>query len=143
MAIIDRNASWYQIDKDEEVSIGISLPLSLSDVNSTKTTIEAVKQNLLNLCNTEAGERVMQPNLGTRLKRFIFEPFSEEIVVQIQDVLMEGLTYWLPFIRVNSIDVKMSEEGRGDFRNTLEISVDFSLLKDLTTTESIQITIGA
>jgi len=143
MAIIDRNATWYQIDQDEEVSIGISLPLSLSDVNSTKTTIEAVKQNLLNLCNTEAGERVMQPNLGTRLKRFIFEQYSEDMVVQVQDVLMEGLTYWLPFIRINNIDVKMSEEARGDFRNTLEVSIDFSLIKDLTTTESIQITIGA
>tara|TARA_Y100000034_G_scaffold84433_1_gene101047 strand:- start:954 stop:1385 length:432 start_codon:yes stop_codon:yes gene_type:complete len=143
MAIIDKNAKWYQIDEDEEVSIGITLPLNLSDVYSTKTTIDAVKQNLLNLCNTEAGERVMQPNLGTRLKRFIFEPFSEELIIQIQDVLMTGLTYWLPFIKINNIDVRMSEEAKGDFRNTLEISIDFSLVKDTSTTDSIQITIGA
>ena len=92
MAIIDKSQNkWYTNDRDENVSIGFRLPLILDngELASTKTTIEAVKQNILNLCSTELGERVMQPGLGLRLKKFLFEPFSQDIVTQIQNTILE------------------------------------------------------
>ena len=145
MAIIEKNQqNWYVVDRDEDTFIGITLPLILDNGQeaSTKTTIEAVKQNVMNLCSTEAGERVMQPNLGVRLKRFLFQPFSEDLVTDIQNVVLESLTYWLPFIIVKNITVKMSDNESGDFRSTIEISITFGLQKDPSTNESVQITIS-
>ena len=108
MAIVDKNSkNWYKVDRDEDVFIGLKLPFVMGNGldASTLTTIEAVKQNLLNLCSTEAGERVMQPNLGVKLKRFLFEPFSEEIKQQVKEVVLEAINYWLPFLIVNNIIV--------------------------------------
>ena len=81
MAIIDKNTkNWFLVDEDENQFIGLTLPLVLDsgELASTKTTLEAVKQNVLNLCSTDAGERVMQPNLGLRLKRFLFQPAGNQ-----------------------------------------------------------------
>ena len=144
MAIIDvTTGSWDRASADEDQFIGLSLPMILDNGMhaSTKTTIDAVRVNILNLCSTEAGERVMQPNLGIRLKRFLFEPYSEELVMEIQDVVNEGLNYWLPFVKINNIFVQMSDNDSGDSRNILEVSVDFSLKKDTSTHESVQVTI--
>jgi phage baseplate assembly protein W len=80
--------------------------------------------------------------LGCRLKRFLFEPFSEEMVAQIQDVIIESLNYWLPFVLIRYIDVKMSDNMTADSYSKLKISVAFSLEQDPGTQESIELTIG-
>ena len=145
MAIIDKNHNkWFKVDRDETTFIGLKLPLILDNGEeaSTKTTLEAVKQNVLNLCSTEQGERVMQPSLGVMLKKFLFEQFSEDVVTQVQNVIIESMNYWLPFVKLNNITVKMSDNNAGDFRNTMEINVYFSLNKDPSTHESVQIIVG-
>ena len=144
MAIIDKNAYNWIDDSNENQSIGLTLPLYLDngEIASTKTTLEAVKQNVLNLLNTEMGERVMQPNLGIMLKRFLFEPFSNEVVDNIGSVIVEAMNHWMPFVQINDIRVKMSDNESGDFKSTMEVSVDFSLKKDNSVGESVQITVG-
>jgi phage baseplate assembly protein W len=145
MAIIDKSQNkWYTNDRDENVSIGFRLPLILDngELASTKTTIEAVKQNILNLCSTELGERVMQPGLGIMLKKFLFEPFTEDIVSQVQNTIVESMNYWLPFVLLRDIKVRMSEVTAGNLNNTMEVSVIFSLRKDPNTHESVQIIVG-
>jgi phage baseplate assembly protein W len=140
MAILDKTKNNFVIDRDDSKSIGLKLPLVLDNGEkaSTKTTLEAVKQNILNLLNTELGERVMQPNLGIKLKKFLFEPFNENVVNQIQDSILDSMNYWLPFVIVNNIQVQMSDSER----STLNVSVNFSLKKDPEKYESIQITVG-
>ena len=73
MAIIDKKQYTYIADRDELQSIGLTLPLNLDngEAGLTKTTIEAVRQNVLSLCNTEAGERIMQPSIGLNLRQFL------------------------------------------------------------------------
>ena len=146
MAILDKNHNkWFTVDRDEKTSIGLKLPIVLDNLDSASTTVtlDAVKQNVLNLCSTEKGERVMQPGLGVMLKRFLFEPFSEELVFKIQEAIVDSMKYWLPFVKLNDIRVEMSDiKNVGDGRNTLEITVDFSLKKDPSTYESVQITVG-
>tara|TARA_Y100001963_G_scaffold153552_1_gene240542 strand:- start:715 stop:1155 length:441 start_codon:yes stop_codon:yes gene_type:complete len=145
MAIIDKNHNkWFIVDRNDEINIGLKLPLVLDngEFASTKTTLEAVKQNVLNLCSTEVGERVMQPNLGITLKRFLFEPYSEDLVAQIQHTIMGSIKYWLPFVKLNKVDVRMSANEAGDFKNTMEIDIHFNLKKDPSTHESVQIKVG-
>jgi phage baseplate assembly protein W len=145
MAIIDKNnKNWDNVSADEDQFIGLTLPLILDNGQqaSTKTTIEAVKQNIYNLCSTETGERVMQPNLGVRLKRFLFEPYSEDLSSQVKDAIFESLNYWLPFISINSIDIKMSDTDRGEFKSILNIGINFSLPRVPNSGNSVQINIG-
>ena len=145
MAIRDTNKTKkpYLVDRDEDVYIGLDFPLHRGDDRngnfaSTFTTLEAVKVNATNLLQTELGERVMQPNLGVKLKQFLFEPFTEDIRMAIQNSIIDTFSIWLPFVTISTLDVGMSEANN----NTLKIFVEFALNRDPTTTESVQVTIG-
>ena len=142
MAILDKSKSPWVADRDDTQFIGVSLPLEFDSDNPTRETLDAVRQNLLNLCSTERGERFMQPGLGIELRRYLFEPFSEDISFQIKNTIVESINYWLPFVQLNNINVKMSDNKSGDFSHIMEITIDFSLKKDSTTNDSVQITIG-
>ena len=140
MAILDKSKNNFVVDRDDSKSIGLKLPLVLDNgtLASTKTTLDAVKQNITNLLNTEIGERVMQPKLGVKLKKFLFEPFTENVILQVKDVIIESMNYWLPFVVVNGIEVEMSESEK----STMNIRVNFSLKKDPNKHESIQVIVG-
>ena len=146
MAILDQNKNKkpFLNDADEDVFIGFKLPLVLDNSYRalTTTTIDAVKVNLINFLSTELGERVMQPNLGIALKKFLFEPFSSEVAISIQNNIIENLGYWMPFIQINDIQIKMSDNEAGVGKNTMKVAIDFSLKKDPTTIESVQVNIG-
>ena len=143
MAIKDTNKTKkpYIVDRDEDVYIGLDFPLHRGDDRNgnfaaTFTTLEAVKVNIRNLLQTELGERPMQPNLGIKLKQFLFEQFDENIELSIQNSILDTFSVWLPFITIITLDVKMSES------NTLNIFVEFVLNKDTNTVESVEVEIG-
>ena len=143
MAIRDTNKTKkpYLVDRDEDVYIGLDFPLHRGNdrngnFDSTSTTLEAVKVNATNLLQTELGERVMQPDLGIRLKQFLFEPFTEDVRATIQNQIIDIFSVWLPFVTIATLDVEMSDA------NTLEIFIEFVLNRDQDTVESVQVIIG-
>ena len=143
MAVKDTNKTKkpYIVDRDDGVFIGLDFPLHRGDDRSgnfasTLTTLEAVKVNVRNLLQTELGERPMQPNLGIRLRRYLFEPFTEDIRLDIQEDIMDTFSIWLPFIKIVNLDIEMSEA------NAVKIFLEFVLNKDVNTVESVQVEIG-
>ena len=143
MTIKDTNKTEtpYIVDRDEDIFIGLDMPLHRGDDRNgnfaaTFTTLEAVKVNVRNLLQTELGERPMQPNLGMRLKQYLFEPFTEDTKVAIQNTIVETFSVWLPFVTIVTLDIEMSDT------NTLKISVEFVLNRDQDTIESVQVIIG-
>jgi phage baseplate assembly protein W len=142
LAYIDKNKNKSLPDLDELQNIGFKLPIEFDNEGMTTETLEAVKQNLMCLLSTELGERLYQPNLGIRLRRFLFEPFSEDMATEIKAVIHESITLWLPFLIIKNIHVQMSEITTHETKNTLEIQVDFSLKKNPTILDSVQVVVG-
>tara|TARA_Y100000310_G_C20452222_1_gene701318 strand:+ start:343 stop:783 length:441 start_codon:yes stop_codon:yes gene_type:complete len=144
VAYIDKNKNKSLPDLDELQSIGFKLPIEFDNQSLTTQTLDAVKQNLLCLLSTELGERLFQPNLGARLKRFLFEPFTQDMVTEIKAVIHDSIKLWLPFLIIKNIQVQLSEiiTGNTETKNTIEIQVDFSLNKNPSILESVQVTIG-
>ena len=143
MAIKDTNKTEtpYIVDRDEDVFIGLDIPLHRgNDGNgnfaATSTTLEAVKVDATNLLQTELGERVMQPTLGVRLKQYLFEPFNDDVKVNIQNEILDTFSVWLPFVEITTLNIEMSDT------NNLKIFLEFVLNKDLDTVESVQVEIG-
>ena len=139
MAIRDTSRKPFIEDNDTEQFIGIDLPIRKSEGKegffaSTKTTIEAVKNNIRNLVNTHQGERLMQPNIGINLRRFLFDQINEEVVLQIQNEILDTLQTWLPFVEVSDIQVS-------DDNNKLNVNIIFNIKQDPNTLDSVQITI--
>ena len=148
MAIKDTSKKPFIEDRDDNVFIGIDLPFRKSDgiegwFASTTTTIEAVKNNIRNLLSTHKGERYMQPNIGLNLRKFLFEQFTDELRLQIENDILDTFDFWLPFIQVKDLKVEMSDATAGNVNNNkLIISVVFNITRDPNTLESVQVEIG-
>ena len=148
MAIIDKSRKPYIEDNNTNISIGIDLPIQRSVSGSsgyfetTSTTIEAVKNNIRNLLKTQKGERLLQPNIGLNLKRYLFENFTEELQDIIKNEILTTFKFWLPFVQIQDIKINMNNINDSIGKNTMDISLSFNITKNPDTLESISITIG-
>jgi hypothetical protein len=67
------------LDLQPRKAVGVSLPFSSTSVfNSTYSTQDALKSNLVNHFLTEKGERFLNPNLGAGLRRLLFDQMTED-----------------------------------------------------------------
>ena len=146
MAIRDTSKKPYTQDRDELVFVGIDYPFHKSNgvegwFKSTETTIEAVKNNIKLLLLTTRGERLMQPTLGLNLRRFLFEQFTDESRITIENEIVDTFRTFLPFVEIKDLVIGMNETDAIG-KNKLTISVLFNIVRDPNTLESISVTIG-
>ena len=142
MAVKDTSKKPYIIDRDSNVKVGIDLPIRRGDerdgwMASTSTTIDAVKNNIRNLLKTNQGERLMQPNLGTNLRRLLFEQIEGETLVSVQNVILDTMEMWLPFVEVRDIRI-VNDDSRTD-ANQIVVNILFNIKQDPNTVDSVSI----
>tara|TARA_R100000008_G_scaffold83287_1_gene68525 strand:- start:637 stop:1113 length:477 start_codon:yes stop_codon:yes gene_type:complete len=139
MAILDRRKDRFVEDQDTRVSVGIDFPFGrVGDgdgyFKATKTTIEAVKNNIRLLLQTERGERVFQPNLGMNLRNLLFEQITEDLTIQIENDIVDVFQRWLPFVELRDIRVV-----RRDEINQVDIKIDFNIKRAPNSLDSVQV----
>tara|TARA_R100000315_G_scaffold58800_1_gene34171 strand:- start:64 stop:531 length:468 start_codon:yes stop_codon:yes gene_type:complete len=142
MAIRDTSRKPYIQDNDTKVKIGIDLPVHRDSGGdgffaTTSTTIEAVKNNIRNLLQTEEGERFFQPNLGIGLREFLFEHITDESLIGIQDSILDKLEFWLPFVEVRDIQVLSRDDTTDIGANEVRVKIDFNIKQDPNTLNSV------
>ena len=138
MAILDRRKDRFIEDQDKRVSVGIEFPFARVGggdgyFQTTKTTIESIKNNIKLLLQTHQGERVFQPDLGMNLKRLLFEPQDDELLIQIENNIVDVFSIWLPFVELNDIKVE-------ELYNQINLNIVFSLKRAPNSLESVQVT---
>ena len=144
MAIKDTSRKPFIQDNDTNVKIGIDLPIRRGDdldgfFASTSTTIEAVKNNIRNLLQTEEGERFFQPNLGIGFRRLLFEHITNEHLIGIQDVILDKFEFWLPFVEIRNIEVLNRDNTTDIGVNEIRIKILFNIKQDPNTLDSVTI----
>ena len=144
MAIRDTSRKPFTQDNDTKVKIGIDLPIRRGDdldgfFATTSTTIEAVKNNIRNLLQTEEGERFFQPNLGLGLRRLLFEHLTNENLIGIQDTILDKIDFWLPFVEVRDIQVLSADDTTDIGTNEIRVKILFNIKQDPNTLNSISI----
>lgn len=77
----------------------------------TQRGMNQVKSDLLVLLLTEPGERVMLPEFGTPLKKFLFEQNTSSLVDAVKDTIANSIKMWEPRIAVSQIEVTNSEDS--------------------------------
>ena len=144
MAIKDTTRKPFIEDNDENIFIGLDLPIRKEDGHqgyfaSTKTTIEAVKNNIRNLLNTHQGERLMQPILGINLRKHLFEQINPGMTAQIQEDISATFRLWLPFVQLRQIKVRTNSNDKTINPSTMVIDIIFNIVQDPNTLASVQI----
>ena len=129
MAIIDPRVNQLIEDKETRVRVGLQMPLGRQPGSndgyfaSTKTTMDAVKEDVKLLLLTQQGERLFQPLLGMNIRRFLFEQITENTVVEIENDIVDTFSRWLPFVQLNDIKVDITDQDR----NKIKIDVKFNI----------------
>jgi len=111
-----------------DFAYGITLPVQRGNTGmfaQAFSSFEQAKSNLKNLLLTSKGERIFQPNFGTGLKSLLFEQNTEQLAENIQEVITSSVAFWLPYINIDEIDVKMTDEMKDN--NRAEVSLKFTV----------------
>ena len=142
MAIRDTSRKPFIQDNDTNVKVGIDLPIRRGDgldgfFATTSTTIEAVKNNIRNLLQTEEGERFFQPKLGLNLRKVLFNQMTDELILQIQDNILDKFELWLPFVEIRDIQINTFESDKIVGANEVRIKIDFNIKQDPNTLDSV------
>jgi phage baseplate assembly protein W len=76
----------------------------------------------------------MQPEFGSGLRSLLFEQMDDsEFKKNIQKTILKSVEYWLPYIRVEAIDVNMENELRD--KNQVNLSLQFTVGNDISLQE--------
>ena len=70
----------------------------------TQTYEEMIRQNFKNLVLTSPGERMMDPDFGVGIRRYLFELNNEETYSYIEERIDSQVATYLPFIEVRKIE---------------------------------------
>ena len=132
MAILERrNIKINPLDlpQNDKVAIGVTLPFDGPAVfNSSYQTKEQVKSNLINLLLTDPGERLMQPNFGIGIRRFLFEQVIDKITVK--NKIIDGVQLYIPEIEIEDLFIKRESQETTPELHTVRMSIYYRLLAD-------------
>ena len=83
---------------------------------------EAINQSIRTILTTRIGERIMEPEFGTRLRALLFNPMDALTVIGIEEVIRYAIEQWEPRVLLGSIDVNADEEN-----NVYDISIVYTI----------------
>jgi phage baseplate assembly protein W len=111
------------LDLQKNIAIGVSLPFDGPGVfNSTYTTKDQIKSNLVNLLLTDVGERVMNPNFGCDLRKFLFEGITDNNSELLINSLTDSISVFVPQVTVRDIILDPSPDS-----NSVNLTVNYIL----------------
>jgi hypothetical protein len=79
------------------------------DLNSDENS--AIKADLMHLILTRKGQRLYNPDFGTDLLRFIFEPEDAKSLADVKQEITTVVKKYLPKLQINNISVDQSSES--------------------------------
>jgi phage baseplate assembly protein W len=139
----------HPLDINKRVAVGVSIPFNgkgttfnnllytgsagsenLSPVystgnsvfNSTYTTVDQIKSNLINYILTNKGERVLNPNFGGNIRAFIFENITESNLRALEIKLTNDITSNFPSVNIISIALTPTYE-----QNAIQLDIVYSI----------------
>jgi phage baseplate assembly protein W len=112
------------LDLRKNIAIGVSLPFDgpSGPFNSTYSTQDQIKSNLISLILTNKGERVFNPEFGIDLREVLFEGLTDDIIPVIQDLIITGTNVFVPEIESPQVIVNLNKDN-----NSISITVNYRL----------------
>ena len=112
------------------VRYGIKFPITVKSEDKTlldlnTTAGESVNSMLMHVVFTPKGQKLRDPNFGTNLIQYIFEPNDNQTWADVQREVKEAVTAYIPQCTLNGIEIANSEDGRELFAK-----IDYSVKED-------------
>ncbi len=91
------------------------------DANSS--TKEKVRSQLMHIVFTPKGQRIRNPEFGTDLIKFIFEPNDSITWEAVKNEVSDSVRRWATNININDIQIVKNEENEAEIYVRLDYSV--------------------
>lgn len=119
------------------VSYNINFPLR-DDVSTntffltTKVTKDAFSSDLLLLLLTQKGERYYEPDYGTNLLKYIFEPNDNIVATDIEQEIKRTVSLYIPALTINKVSFNWNFDDNGEpiSDNQLNVLILFTYSED-------------
>jgi len=121
----------------DDVALGVALPFGsgLSNFKLNYTTLDQARTNIVNLLLTHKGERFMQPDFGTNLRRYLFQPNNNQLKGELRSEIIDAITFWLPYVSIQNLTIENSIENIDQYK--INISLTFAVKDDITEFTSV------
>jgi phage baseplate assembly protein W len=119
------------------VSYNINFPLR-DDVSTntffltTKVTKDAFSSDLLLLLLTQRGERYYEPDYGTNLLKYIFEPNDNITATDVEQEIKRTVSLYIPALTINKVSFNWNfdDNGKPISDNQLNVNIMFTYTED-------------
>lgn len=110
-------------DSKKFLGVGIAFPMDVDGQGrvALNSYEDHVRQSILLITQTAAGERVMRPDFGAGLQTLVFEPAGSATLALVQHSVQQALVHNEPRIDVLSVQVTADPSQPG----ALTISVNY------------------
>jgi phage baseplate assembly protein W len=113
------------------VYININYPFKDSPkgffLDLTETDNRAIKADLLHLLLTRKGQRLYNPEFGTRLLEYIYEPYDELTFSDVKNEIDTAVKTYLPQVRLNDLAVEPSPLSE----YAVLVTIDYTITDDV------------
>jgi len=106
MPYIVRNIDVLELKPS--TGIGISVPFDgPTGINTTFTTKDTIKSNLVNFILTGKRERVFNPSFGSGVRELLFQPITDDIIDQVDNLIRGGVENYFPTVDIQDLEVTL------------------------------------
>jgi len=113
----------FPIDTQPGVAVGVNLPFNAPNVfQSTYTTKDAIKNNLINYLLTNTDEVPLNPNFGANIRTFIFEQITSGNLEDLKQDIQSKIKLYFPNVLILSLELT-SDADYNEVTMTLKYNI--------------------
>jgi len=117
-------------------------PLQVDNSNGyfelTPTTLETIKQNVILLFATDEEERVVNNQIGSKFRKFLFDP---NINSQCQTEVYRLFDLYFPYLEISNLNIVYQDDTTLT-KGLIKISISYNIKGKKAISDSLNITIG-
>lgn len=88
---------------------GPGLPDSTAQFPQIVTEKRLIRDSIVTILNTRIGQRLFQPDFGSRLHDLVFEPNDPGLLVMIEEDVINAIAKWEPRVLLLGVRVQPDE----------------------------------
>ena len=125
------------LDLKPSTGVGIKIPFDgATGINTTFTTQDAIKSNLLNFLLTGKRERVLNPGFGSGLRELMFQPLTDDLRNDMENLIIGGVNEFFPNVQINDLTIDFVQD-----ESKVIVNLNYSVI-NTNIQDSIQININ-
>jgi len=99
-----------------------------SFISMNQVTKDSYSSNLLLLLLTQKNERYYEPDYGTNLLKYIFEPNDQITAGQVEEDIRNTVSLYIPEIKISSVTFNWNNDDNGEpiSDNQLNVHIEFT-----------------